>query len=176
VFVAGATDGIFGGPPFGWIDAWVARYDECGWRSYCTSGTTSHGCVPTIDATGTPSASATNGFVVAVDSVEGGVPGLLFYGIDNSGWVPHPFAPGSSSWLCIQAPIQRTSVTSAGGTHGACDGRLTLDWNAYRATHTTALGQPFYVGSEVRIQGWFRDPGGPSTTSTSDALLVHLFP
>ena len=43
---------------------------------YCTAGTTSHGCVPSISGAGTPSASAGSGFTIAVADVEGAPSGL----------------------------------------------------------------------------------------------------
>lgn len=43
----------------------------------CTSSATTHGCVPTIAATGTPSVAANSGFVVATDDLEGQRTGLL---------------------------------------------------------------------------------------------------
>jgi hypothetical protein len=76
----------------------------------------------------------------------------------------------------VKAPLQRTGVQNSGGTTGACDGSLSLDWNAYRASNATALGNPFSAGQSVYAQGWFRDPPSPKTTSLSDALSFVTCP
>lgn len=135
--------------------------------TYCTAGTTSGGCVPTISATGTPSGSTGSGFVVAVDRVDGQRPGLIFYGV--SGRLALPWG-SSTSWLCVKPPTMRSGVQSSGGTFFQCDGRLAVDWNAFVAANSGALGAPFTNGTHVYAQGWFRDPPSPKTSSLSDAL------
>jgi hypothetical protein len=142
---------------------------------YCTAGTTSHGCVPSIAGTGNPSASASSGFTVDVASIEGQKQGLFFYGVDNAGFAPLPWGP-SSSWMCVKSPVQRTPVQGSGGTSGGCDGALSIDWNAFAAGNPGALGQPFAAGDEIFVQGWFRDPPSPKTTMLSDALRFVLGP
>jgi hypothetical protein len=142
--------------------------------SYCTSGTTSHGCVPAISATGTASASATSGFKISVTQVEGQRTGLIFYGIQ--GQVASPWSAASTSFLCVKSPLQRMSASSSGGTSGLCDGVLIEDWNSYRAAHPSALGQPFAGGETVWAQGWFRDPPGLKTTKLSNGLVFAVAP
>ena len=105
--------------------------------------------------------------------VEGQKSGIIFYGVSGpsaSGWGP------SSSILCVKPPTQRTPGQSSGGTSGACDGLFTLDWNAYVAANPTALGAPFGPGDSVWVQGWFRDPPSPKTTSLSNGLTFTLLP
>jgi Tol biopolymer transport system component len=143
--------------------------------AYCTAGTTTHGCVPAIAYTGTPSASASSGFTITVHSVEGMKQGILFYGVNNSGFVPHPWG-GSSSYMCVRAPTQRTHSQNSGGTFNGCDGVLSIDWNAFMATHPTALGNPLQVGQAVYAQAWFRDPPSPKSTMLSDALQFSVGP
>src|SRR5262249_39700881 len=139
---------------------WSPKIDDHGFglcagtTAYCTAGTTTHGCVPSISGTGTPSASAANGFTIAVANVEGQKQGALFYGINNSGFAPLPWG-SSSSFLCVKQPNQRMGVQSSGGTVNACDGALSIDWNAFRATDPGALGNPFAAGQMVFAQGWF---------------------
>jgi hypothetical protein len=144
--------------------------------SYCTAGTTSSGCNATISGSGTPSATATSGFDIDIDNVEGQKQGIIFYGINNTGFNPTPWGVGGTSYLCVKAPLQRTGVQNSGGTTGACDGSLSLDWNAYRANNATALGNPFSAGQSVYAQGWFRDPPSPKTTSLSDGLSFVTCP
>lgn len=142
--------------------------------TYCTAGTTSNGCVPSISGTGTPSASATSGFTIACAGVEGQKSGIVFYGIH--GRVANPWAVGSTSTLCVKAPSQRMGTQNSGGTLGSCNGTLAEDWNAFRASHATALGSPFAPGNVVNSQGWFRDPLAPKTTNLTNALEFVVQP
>jgi hypothetical protein len=136
--------------------------------SYCTAGTTSSGCTAHMQGSGTPSASASSGFTITASGVEGQKSGLLFYGI--SGRHSGVWAPGSTSLLCVKAPVQRGPAQNSGGTSAACDGVLSLDWNSYMSTHPGALGQPLQVGQVIDGQAWFRDPPAPGTTNLSDGL------
>ena len=137
--------------------------------AYCTAGTTTHGCVPSISGTGTPSGTSGSGFTIQVASVEGQKQGLIFYGIDNTGFTPLGWGP-STSFLCVKSPVQRTTAQSTGGTTNLCDGSLAIDWNAYVVANPGVLGNPFGSGQTVFAQGWFRDPPSPKTTMLSDAL------
>jgi hypothetical protein len=140
---------------------------------YCTSGTTSNGCAPSISSTGTASASAGSGFTISVANVEGQKQGHIFYGVNGAHSAPWG---ASSHFLCVKAPTQRTGTQDSGGTAGACNGSIALDWNTYVATHPTALGAPFSVGTNVWAQLYFRDPAGPKTTALSDALMFTTCP
>jgi len=143
--------------------------------AYCTPGITSSGCTAMITASGTPSASAANGFTISVINAEPQRAGIIFYGINNVGFTPTQWGTGSS-YLCVKAPQQRMGVLNTGGTIGNCDGAMSLDWNVYRATHPSALGAPFASGNVVYAQGWFRDPPAPKTTSLSNGLIFMLCP
>jgi len=142
--------------------------------SYCTSSTTTHGCVPSITATGALSVAATNGCVIDVSSVEGQKSGLIFYGA--SGQVAFPWAPGSTSFFCVKSPTQRTLLQSTGGTNGQCDGALTLDLRDFMATYSGALGSSVAAGDTFQVQSWFRDPPAPKTTNLSNALQIVACP
>jgi len=144
--------------------------------AYCTAGTTTHGCVPSITGTGSASASTGSGFTIAVNNVEGSKSGLIFYGLSNTGWTPTTWAVGSTSFLCVKAPTQRTPTQNSGGTLNSCNGALTLDWNTFIATHNGALGTPFVGGETVWAQGWFRDPTAPKTTNLSNGLMFSVHP
>jgi hypothetical protein len=141
---------------------------------YCTAGTSSNGCVPSIGGTGVPSASASSGFTIHVAGVEGQKQGLLFYGVN--GPAATPWGIGGTSFLCVKAPTQRMGVQLTGGTAGACDGALSEDWLAFMAAHPGALGQPISAGQSIRAQAWYRDPPAVKTTNLSDGLEFTLVP
>jgi hypothetical protein len=89
----------------------------------------------------------------------------------------HPGAPGAggSSFLCVKAPTQRTPTQNSGGTLLACDGALSMDWNAFVATPgVLANGAP--AGTMVQMQGWFRDPPAVKSTSLSNAWEFRVCP
>jgi hypothetical protein len=136
--------------------------------AYCTPGTSSSGCIPWIGSSGTPSVSASSGFTIQVTSVEGERQGILFYGV--GGRVIAPWGSGGTSYLCVGYPIQRTTVSSSGGTSGACNGTFAVDWLAFLAANPGALGAPFSAGQIVDAQAWYRDPPAVKTTNLSDAL------
>jgi len=133
--------------------------------TYCAAGTTTNGCVPAISSSGTPSASAGSGFTIHVASVEGHKNGMFFYGLAG----PESVVWGAS-FLCVRSPLQRTGVIASGGASGSCAGQLSIDWNAYIATHPSALGSPFASGETVWAQAMFRDPAAPGGSNASDAL------
>jgi hypothetical protein len=110
-----------------------------------------------------------------VGPLEGGKSGIIFYGIDNTGFMPFPWDQ-TSSWMCVAAPTQRTPIQNSEGSALQCDGSLALDWNAFLATHPAALGNPFAPGQHVFAQAWFRDPVSPGGTMLSDALEFVVQP
>lgn len=144
-------------------------------QSFCTPGTSSNGCTARLTASAQPSLSGSHACLLTASGVDGQRSGLIFYGLDNSCFVPVPWG-ASSSWLCVRAPLQRTPLASSGGTSGACDGALTLDWNGFSQSHPNALGQPWSVGARAFVQAWYRDPPSPKTTTLSDALLLTYVP
>jgi hypothetical protein len=153
--------------------------DECEFvviTPYCTSSTTTNNCVPAINGTGNPSASAATGFTLSVSSAEALKQGLIFYGVDNTGFTPLPWSSTSTSFLCVKQPTQRTPVQNTGGTFQQCNGALSIDWNAYRNANPGALGAPFSIGDHVYAQAWFRDPPAPKTTNLSNAVEFILAP
>jgi hypothetical protein len=143
---------------------------------FCTAGTSTNGCVPSISASAQPSASLANACVVNVANVEGAKSGLLFYGIDNTGFTPTQWGVGGNSFLCVKAPTQRMSTQNSGGTAGQCDGSLAQDWNVFQTANPTALGNPFVAGDDVFVQAWYRDPPAVKTTNLSDAVQLTMQP
>jgi hypothetical protein len=144
--------------------------------AYCTSGTSTSGCLAAISASATPSATLATPCQIDVSNVEGQKHSLIFYGIDNAGFTPRPWAFGSSSYLCVNSPIHRAVAMNSGGAAGACNGALALDWNAYQAAHPSALGNPFTVGARVYVQAWHRDPPAPRAANLSNAIELTVGP
>jgi hypothetical protein len=142
-------------------------------RAYCTAGTGVGGCVPSISGAGLPSASSATGFTIESAGMPGQRTGLFFYGVD--GRAELPWGTGTS-WLCIEPMLQRTSTSDSGGSAGACDGALAFDFNLFRATNPSAVGQPMHAGQRIQAQAWYRDPGAPKDTNLSDALEFWLAP
>jgi hypothetical protein len=143
----------------------------CASLEYCTAGTTTHGCVATIQGSGVPSSSAPSGFTLVVSELEGQRAGLILYGLGSNA---APWGVNGSSYMCIAAPQQRTGTLVSGGTDAHCDGTLSIDWNAWRNAHPAALGNRFTAGEYIFAQGWFRDPGAPKGTNLSNALRFTL--
>jgi hypothetical protein len=141
--------------------------------TYCTAGTSTNGCVPSISATGTPSVAASSGFTLDVANVEGQKQGLFFYGL--SGQAIAPWGAGSS-FICVKSPTQRMGGLVSGGTANACDGAYSQDWLAFVAANPTALGAPYSAGQVVNAQAWYRDPPASKTTNLSNALEFTLAP
>ncbi|MCC7011365.1 MAG: hypothetical protein IT454_02285 [Planctomycetes bacterium] len=141
--------------------------------SYCTAGTSSNGCTPSISGLGVPSANAGGGFTIAVTGLEGQRSGLIFYGVNGRNLAPWS---GGTSALCVKSPVQRTTLLNSGGVSGACGGAFALDWNAFVASHPGALGAPFSLGQIVSAQAWYRDPPAPGSTNLSDALEFSVCP
>jgi hypothetical protein len=73
-------------------------------QPYCTAGASSNFCVAQIGANRQPDVANTGGCVIAVSGLPGNRQGLVFYGIDNTGFTPTPWGLGSNSFLCVDAP------------------------------------------------------------------------
>jgi hypothetical protein len=141
--------------------------------TYCTAGQSTNGCLPQIATTGTPSASAVNGFQISASLVEGQKTGIFFYGV--TGQIAAQWGTGSS-FLCVKAPTQRTATQGSGGTTNQCDGNFTLDWNAYMAGNGGAVGNPRFFGEQFDGQFWYRDPPAPKTTNLTGGVHWVLNP
>ncbi len=146
--------------------------------NYCTAGTTTNGCLPAMSSTGVPSLSASSGFVVTANGIEGQKQGLIFYSISGRAALAWG---ASSSFLCIKSPTQRTSTQNTNGTVAQCDGAISLDFSAFLSANPGALGgstsiSPLAAGNLANFQCWFRDPPSPKTTNLSDGLEVQMAP
>lgn len=127
--------------------------------------------MPPIAGQGTPSATATSGFDIVVQAVDGRRYGTIFYGFYPAAVQWAPFSP---SYRCVASPVNRTGVLDSGGTNGQCDGEFRLDFNAWMTANPGAIGAPFVTGQAFYTQGWFRDPGAPKQTNLSNALRFSL--
>lgn len=141
---------------------------------YCTAGTSTSGCTPSIGASGTPSLAASSGYTLSATSLEGQKQGLFFYGV--GGAVISPWAPNSTSYLCVKSPTQRMPAQNSGGVAGQCNGAFAQDWLAYLNANPLSLGAPFAPGTPVNAQAWYRDPAATKTTNLSDALEFVVVP
>jgi hypothetical protein len=131
--------------------------------AFCAQLPTSGGCAAAASGVGVPSAS-TGSFSVHADGVPGRVMGTVLWSVASD--TPPTWGTPSSS-LCVAPPTRHTGVTSSGGTKGACDGALVLDWFAYTAANP---GKAPPLGTTVYAQGWFRDRAAPGTTAHAPAL------
>jgi len=157
------------------LDAFEVTIADCaGAGSYCTAGTTTNGCTPTMSQSGTPSLTNGSGFFLDASGVEGNKQGLIFYGIN--GPLAAPWG-ASTSFRCVKSPVQRTTIQNSGGNAGFCDGMLSIDWLDYvTSVNVGALGGPFSGGEQVWAQAWFRDPPSPETTNLSDGTTFVVEP
>jgi hypothetical protein len=163
--------GAFSAAPSG--DSYLARWGVCsGPLNYCTAGTSGSGCLASLSASGTPSASASSGFDLTAVGVEGNKDGLFFFG--TSGRQANPWGNGTSL-QCVAPPVKRGGLLAGTGTSGACNGTFTQDLNARWNAKPNQNPGP---GAIVQAQLWYRDPFGSSnqTTSFSDALEFPVGP
>jgi hypothetical protein len=165
-----------------WVGPFQSSYHHWKFRifgdcvpTYCTAGTTSNGCAASISVNFNPSVTHTQACQVVITEVEGQKTGIIFYGLQPlaQAWCSQG---GGSSYLCVKAPTQRTPPMNSGGAIGACNGQLTLDWNAFQLANPTALGAPWVVGASAYVQGWFRDPPACKTTSLSNGAVLTYQP
>lgn len=133
---------------------------------FCTPTSSAQGCLASISARGTPSATAAEPYTVRANHVAGRITGILFYGTT-------PFTPPfGASGLCVAPPWRRTSPTNSFAA-GLCASALSLDFNA----HLQSLADPAgLVGRELFCQWWCADPKGPTGSAWSDALSFVVQP
>jgi hypothetical protein len=144
-------------------------------HSYCTTSTTTLGCAPVISATGDASVADSSGFTLHANNLEGQRSGLFFHGTGNL-HQSVPWAPGSTSTLCLPAPFQRLVIQSTNGNAGACNGWFSTDWREFMSSNPLALGNPLFVGQCFDAQAWFRDPSAPQGTNLSNAMHFEVLP
>ncbi len=147
--------------------------------AYCTSGTTTQGCVPVLSASNPPSASgAGTPCVLTCSAMEENRNGLMFFGLNEIN-PALPWAPASTSFLCVKSPTSRTTPgTSTVGTNPGdpCEGALTLNFSAWIAANPVHIGAPHFSGQVVYCQEWYRDPPAAKATSLSNGLALTFAP
>ncbi len=147
-------------------------------QPYCTAGVSSNFCTPSIDANTPPNTANTAGCVITVSGVPGLRQGLVFYGIDNSGFTPSLWGGAlGGSFLCVKPPVVRFGPPqSSGGMAGTCSGAYVIDWDAFQNANPTALGNPWGAGDKVFAQSWYRDPPATKASNLSNALELTVTP
>jgi hypothetical protein len=136
----------------------------------CTAKTALFCHAANIGASGTPSATATGGFVVDAQPVRGCRAGLLLY--SSQPIQPGiPFGGPGNGLLClIPSELRRAGPIDTGGTSAQfCDGVMSIDVNAFNTHNWTANGcnppaaqtSPACflgnMGTSVSAQMWGRD-------------------
>ena len=146
----------------------VTLFSWCpGARVYCSAKANSLGCTPVIEGVGQASGSLPHAFRIKARQVLSHKAGILIYGFAEASI---PFQGGT---LCIQPPLRRTPVQSAGGGPPPtdCSGVYSLDFNdRIRSGVDPAL----VSGVAVAAQYWSRDSGAAFGTGLSDALLFTI--
>jgi hypothetical protein len=175
---AGSNCYWFGGWPGGPLSAFwmvMGANGDCGGCSnravnYCTAGTSASGCQAFISASGASSATASSGFFLTADEVQGsnsGTNGLFYFSANGR---QAQTIGTSSSWQCVVAPVFRSQAVIGGGSNGNCDASFSVDLNArWQAKPPSNPG----VGATVQAQLWYRDPQNTSNQSTSRSNAVE---
>lgn len=141
--------------------------------NYCTPGTSASNCQPTLSSTGTASATASSGFVVTANAVEGSKDGTFFFG--QNGQQANSWGNGTS-FQCAVPPVVRAPIMTGSGTVGLCDGAFALDLNALWCPSCPKPSKNPGLGAVTDLQLWYRDPASTSnqSTSLSDALEFEI--
>ncbi len=164
---------------FGSLNGFTIETGPCNFFDiYCTAKTNSLNCVPSIYTHENSSASATSGFTITSLRVLNNKPGLLLYG--TTGRTEIPFQGG---FLCVNAPVRRTSGVNSGGTAppaNDCSGAFAIDMNSFAAGLLGGNPQPDLrvPGTSVCVQWWGRDPGFsyPNNAQLTNAAQYFVCP
>ena len=131
---------------------------------FCPAKQNSGGCTPQMQWSGTPSASAGQGFVLSADEVNAGQNGILVYSASTQ------FTPFQGGTLCLAPPIVRTPILNS-GPGGVCGGQFQFDFNDWIVNgHDGSLS----AGSTRYAQYWYRDPGSASFPTGLTSALQFL--
>jgi hypothetical protein len=137
--------------------------------SYCTAKTNSLGCVPLIDAVGSPSLSGPDDFHLTAANVLSQKPGLLIWSREIAA---SPFGGGT---LCLAAPLKRTTPQIAGGNTIVSDCTGTYD---FHFSHVYMASEAAIPGETIYVQYWSRDPWftAPNNIGLTDAMRFTVCP
>ena len=128
------------------------------------AGTSASGCNAKLAHEGVPSATASSGFTLFANDVEGDKDGLYFFG--SNGRQANPWGSGTS-YQCVTPRVHRAGLLSAVGTNAACDGAFAQDLNAYWCPTCPKANKNPGAGAVTQAQLWYRDPFNTSTRTTS---------
>ncbi len=137
--------------------------------TYCIAQHNSLGCSPAITWLGLPSATQPVPFEIGASQVKNKSIGILFYGFGAQ------LAPFLGGYVCVAAPIWRTSPQNSGGSASGtdCSGAFGFDFNA----HAQSGVDPGLVpGSVPHAQYWSRDVQAAFGSSLSNAVRFALCP
>lgn len=120
----------------------------------CDSYPSLFNCSATLTANGTPSASATSGFVISASGLNSQRTCAVIYSFAQS-------ASPTAGARCVGLPFGRAIVANSGGSANvsSCDGTVAVDWLAFMAAHPNAIGHPLTAGQAVYAQAVARDAG-----------------
>ena len=138
---------------------------------YCVPATSASGCQPQIETSGSPSATAGEGFCVAASRLEGGKNGLMFYGVGGRQSMPWGSLASCTGSQCVTPPVTRTPLQNSAGTLTSCDGQLLEDLNQYWAANP---GKNPGAGAVVQAQFWYRDALNPCPKGSSMSEAVEF--
>jgi hypothetical protein len=141
--------------------------------TYCTATAGSvAGCAPALQTLGVPTVSETSTFRIWSRELPGSHFGLFLY-TTNAPALPD-LAP---SGICLPGGnTNRSGILWSGGTAGACDGVLDVDWNSFGGA--LAQDDPTLAVPGTTVHGqfvWF-EPFGSSALTWSNAVAFQLCP
>jgi hypothetical protein len=184
---SGSGDALFAGGGFRFSasgDSSLAKWGcptSSPFTTFCTAKTTLVCGAANISAAGTPSATATNGFIIEAGPVRGCRPGLLLY--SNQPTQPGVgFGGPGNGLLCLAGQgLRRAGPIQSNTPTQQCDGTFAIDMNQFNTSNWVASGcnpppgqsnpAGFLsgMGTTVNAQIWGRD-SIPSGQVLSDGI------
>lgn len=157
------------GPGFSGLDIRGAEFLLQGPVKYCVPSVNSLACRPVLSHSGTPSATAPDGFVLSAAPFLNQRSGLLMYSLQGAAQ-----APFHGVTLCLVSPARARPLLDTGGDAlpaSTCSGSLEFDFNTF-VSQATQLG----AGTTVWAQFLARDPLADGGYLLSDAARFELGP
>ncbi len=139
---------------------------------YCTTTTTSDGCLPECKSNLAPSISGTPPVAISVTNRERDRAGILFYGVEPQ---QVPRCANGTTFLCVKSPSQRLPTELSAGGPG-CGASMEFDLTAFFKATPTALGLPVLPRDTFYAQAFFRDPPACKTTGLTQGLIPVMQP